>query len=253
MYSKPLTTLQRNANKINKKRTYMKEEKRLCRNEIKLLEKITKFLPEEIASHIYSFVNNDIKFNLSHYKTIFTKFICDFNKNKTKTNLSIIFKGYTDFNYCSHEETIFELKEMLYKVPFEKLKKFILFGTPSKYFNIAFPDEPSITEYIAINYKSKAKKSKDIDFQRKNFAFEILDLISYFSTKANEWHAFHIKNKNNYLSHLKFINQVCSCTDFGKILNTTFQKGEEICKENELITKKLVISILHLYDKYGEK
>jgi len=253
MYSKPLTKSQHNVNKINKKRAYIKEEKRLCRNEIKLLQTITKFLPEEIVSHIYLFVNNDIKFNLSHYKKIFTKFIYNFNNNKIKKNLFIIFKDYVHYNYCTYEQNAIVLKEMLHKVPFEKLERFIHFGTPSKYFNVAFPDESSITEYIGNNYKNKANKCADIEFQRKNYIFEILDLISYFSTKANEWHAFHIKSKNNYLTHLKLINQVCSRVDFGKILDTPFQKDEEICKENELITKKLVISILQLYDKYGEK
>jgi hypothetical protein len=237
MGTKKLTTLQRNANKINKKRTQIKEEKQSCKNEIKLLQNITKKLPEEIVTYIYSFVNNDIKFNLSHYKSVFTKFIYDFNRvNSTKTILSMIFKGYSQFNYCTYEETAVVLKEMLGKMPFEKLAKYIHFGTPSKYFNVAFPDEPEIKEYIGANYKNKAKKSEDIEFQRKNYIFEILDLISYFSTKANEWHALHCKYNNKYLDQLNLISSVYN--------DGYLKQTEEYCKQNEMIVKKIILSIL---------
>lgn len=238
MGTKKLTTLQRNANKINKKRTQIKEEKQSCKNEIKLLQNITKKLPEEIVSYIYSFVNNDIKFNLSHYKSVFTKFIYDFNhiKNNTKIKLSMVFKGYTDYNYCTYEQTAVVLKEILHKIPFEKLEKYIHFGTPSKYFNIAFPDEPEIKEYIGTNYKNKAKKCEDIEFQRKNYIFEILDLISYFSTKANEWHALHCKYNNRFLNQLNLINRVCN--------DNYLKQTEEYCKQNEMIVKKIILSIL---------
>lgn len=240
MGTKKLTTLQRNANKINKKRAHIKEEKQTCRNEIKLLQNITKKLPEEIVTYIYSFVNNDIKFNLSHYKSVFTKFIYDFNhiKNNTKIKLSMVFKGYTQFNYCTYEETAVVLKEMLGKMPFEKLAKFIHFGTPSKYFNLAFPDEPEIKEYIGTNYKNKAKKTEDIEFQRKNYIFEILDLISYFSTKANEWHALHCKYNNKYLDQLNLISSVYN--------DAYLKQTEEYCKQNEMIVKKIILSIIHL-------
>jgi hypothetical protein len=240
MGTKKLTTLQRAANKLNKKRTHIKEEKQTCRNEIKLLQNITKKLPEEIVSYIYSFVNNDIKFNLSHYKSVFTKFIYDFNhiKNNTKIKLSMVFKGYTQFNYCTYEETAVVLKEMLGKMPFEKLAKYIHFGTPSKYFNVAFPDEPEIKEYIGANYKNKAKKCEDIEFQRKNYIFEILDLISYFSTKANEWHALHCKYNNKYLDQLNLISSVYN--------DGYLKQTEEYCKQNEMIVKKIILSIIHL-------
>ena len=240
MGTKKLTTLQRNTNKINKKRAHIKEEKQTCRNEIKLLQNITKKLPEEIVTYIYSFVNNDIKFNLSHYKSVFTKFIYDFNhiKNNTKIKLSMVFKGYTQFNYCTYEETAVVLKEILGKMPFEQLAKFIHFGTPSKYFNVAFPDEPEIKEYIGANYKNKAKKTEDIEFQRKNYIFEILDLISYFSTKANEWHALHCKYNNKYLDQLNLISSVYN--------DGYLKQTEEYCKQNEMIVKKIILSIIHL-------
>ena len=238
MRTKKLNRLERNENKKNKKRSQKKEEKQLCRNEIKLLQKITEKLPEEIVSYIYSFVNNDIKFNLSHYKSLFTKFIYNFNNRKTK--LAMVFKGYTNYNYCTYEETSVVLKEMLRKIPFEKLERYIHFGTPSKYFNIAFPDEPEIKEYIGNNYKNKAKKCENIDFQRKNYIFEILDLLSYFSTKANEWHAFQCKYNNKYLLQLNTINSVHNYDNYLK-------QTEFSCKQNEQIVKKIILSIIHLF------
>ena len=238
MRTKKLNRLERNENKKNKKRSQKKEEKQLCRNEIKLLQKITEKLPEEIVSYIYSFVNNDIKFNLSHYKSLFTKFIYNFNNRKTK--LAMVFKGYTNYNYCTYEETSVVLKEMLRKIPFEKLERYIHFGTPSKYFNIAFPDEPEIKEYIGTNYKNKAKKCENIDFQRKNYIFEILDLLSYFSTKANEWHAFQCKYNNKYLLQLNTINSVHNYDNYLK-------QTEFSCKQNEQIVKKIILSIIHLF------
>jgi hypothetical protein len=238
MGTKKLTTLQHNANKINKKRAQIKEEKLSCKNELKLLQNITKKLPEEIVTYIYSFVNNDVKFNLSHYKSVFTKFIYDFNHiNNTKIKL-LVFKGYTDYNYCTYEQTAVVLKEILHKIPFEKLEKYIHFGTPSKYFNVAFPDEPEIKEYIGTNYKNKAKKAEDVEFQRKNYIFEILDLISYFSTKANEWHALHCKYNNKYLNQLNLINRVCN--------DGYLKQTEMYCKQNEMIVKKIILSVIHL-------
>lgn len=240
MGTKKLTSSQHNENKINKKRAHIKEEKQTCRNEIKLLQNITKKLPEEIVTYIYSFVNNDIKFNISHYKSLFTKFIYDFNHVKnTKTILPMIFSGYTQYNYCTYDKTALVLKEMLRKIPLDKLEKYILFGTHCKYFNIAFPDEPEIKEYIGTNYKNKAKKCEDIDFQRKNCIFEIVDLISYFSTKANHWHALHCKYNNKYLHQLNLVNSVYN----DKYLKQT----EEYCRENEMIVKKLLLSIIRLF------
>jgi len=239
MGTKRLTVSQHNANKINKKRAYAKEQKDVCRNEKKILQNITKHLPEEIVSYIYTFLDNDIKFNLSHYKSVFTKFIYDISINR-RTTLSMIFAGYPHYNYCTYNKTASVLKEMLSKIPFEKLEKYIHFGTPSKYFNIAFPDEPDIKEYIGTNYKNKAEKCENIAFQRKNYIFEIIDLISYFSTKANEWHALHCKYNNKYLTQLNLINSVYNYDNFIK-------QTEISCKENEMIVKKLLLSVLHLF------
>jgi len=148
----------------------------------------------------------------------------------------VILKGYPYYNYCTYEQTGSELKKMLRKIPFEKLEKYILFGSPSKYFNIAFPDEPNIKEYIAINYKNKPEKCEDVAFQRKNYIFEILDLISYFSTKANEWHAAHCKYNNKFLNELNLLNSVYN--------DNYLKQTEEYCKENEMITKKIILGIL---------
>jgi hypothetical protein len=237
MGSKRLTKLQNNKNKQYKKRMHIKEEKQLCKKEIKLLEKI-RDLPEELVSHIYLFVKNDIKFNLSFYKTLFTKYIYDYSNRDRTTALSVVFKGYTnEFNYCTFDKTALLIKEILEKAPFEKLEKYILFGTPSKYFNNAFTLEPNIKEYFELNYKNKPDKSKDIIFQRKNYIFELLDLLSYFSTRANEWHAMHSTFSNKFLIRLNFLNNAFNYDEYIK-------QTEECCRENEMIFKKIMLGIL---------
>jgi hypothetical protein len=239
MGSKKLTKLQHNKNEQDKKRMYIKEEKKMCKNEIKLLEKINE-LPQELALYIYSFVKNDIKFNLSFYKKLFTKFIYDFSNKDRDIPLNLVFKGYSNgFNYCTFNRTALLIKEILEQVPFEKLEKYILYGSPSKYFNIAFPLEPDIKLYFELNYKKKPDKSEDKIFQRKNYIFEMLDLLSYFSTRANEWHAMHSTFNNKFLLHLNFLNNAYNYEDFIK-------QTEEFCRENEMITKKLILSIIHL-------
>jgi hypothetical protein len=86
------------------------------------------------------------------------------------------------------------------------------------------------------NYKKKAKKCENIEYQRKNYIFEILDLLIYFSTKANEWHALHCKYNNKYLNQLNLINRVCN--------DNYLKQTEEYCKQNEMIVKKIILSIL---------
>jgi hypothetical protein len=236
MGSKKLTKLQHNKNKQNKKRMDEKKEKQLCKKEIKILGKI-RDLPEELVSHIYTFLDNDIKFNLSHYKTLFTKYIYDYSNSNRTTPLSVVFKGYSGhFNYCTFDRTAL-LKEILEKAPFEKLEKYVLYGTPSKYFNIAFPDEPDIKKYFELNYKNKPDKEDDIEFQRKNYIFELLDLLSYFSTRANEWHAMHCTFNNKFLIRLNFLNNVYNFEEYIK-------QSEESCRENEMIFKKIMLGIL---------
>jgi hypothetical protein len=239
MGSKKLTKLQHNKNEQDKKRMYIKEEKKNCKKEIKLLEKI-KNLPEDVVSYIYTFVKNDIKFNLSFYKTLFTKYIYDFSNTNRNSPLSVVFKGYAGhFNYCTFDRTALFIKEILEKTPLEKLEKYVLYGSPSKYFNIAFPDEPDIKTYFEFNYKNKPDKSEDMVFQRKNYIFEILDLLSYFSTRANEWHAMQSTFNNKFLTRLNFLMNIYNYDEYIK-------QTEIYCRENEMITKNLILSIIHL-------
>ena len=135
---------------------------------------------------------------------------------------------------------------MLYKIPLDKLQKYLCLGTPSKYFNIAFPYEPNIQDYISTSYTTNditSKDSKVIKCIYKNYIFEILDLISYFSTKANEWHSMHCNNK--YFAQLHLISSVHNYEEYNK-------QNEEYCRENEIITRRLILSILYIYDKYGK-
>ena len=236
MGSKRLTKLQHNKNEQDKKRMLKKKEKQLCKKEIKLLEKI-RDLPEDLISHIYTFVDNDIKFNLSFYKTLFTKYIYDYSNRDRTTPLSVVFKGYSDhFNYCTFNRTAL-LKEILEKAPFEKLEKYVLYGTPSKYFNIAFPDEPDIKKYFELNYENKPDKCEDMKFQHKNYVFELLDLLSYFSTRANEWHAMHCTFNNKFLTRLNFLMNIYNYDE-------CIKQTEEYCRANEMIFNRIILGIL---------
>jgi hypothetical protein len=245
MFSKKLTTLQHKQNKKYKKRLEKKNKKRLENNEKKILIKLNE-LPEDIINLIYSYVNNNILFNLSFYKQIFHKFICPPNKNNS-INFPQIFKGYPQFNYCTYDKTAIPLMEMLNTIPIDKLQKYLYFGTPSKYFNIAFPSEPNIIKYIHNNYPINnitSKDEKNIKIIYKNYIFEILDLISYFTTKANEYHSLY-NNNNNFLNQLKLISSTYPPTEIECKLT------KEYCEENEKITRKLIFSILYIYEKYG--
>jgi hypothetical protein len=247
MFSKKLTTFQHKKNKQHKKTLEKQIKKKIEKNEIKLLLKLGE-CPEDVVKLLYSYLNNNIKFNLSFYKEIFHKFIYPANKNN-KQNFSSIFKGYPVFNYCTYDKTALPLKEMLKAIPLDKLQKYVYFGTPSKYFNIAFPKESSIIEYISDNYAINDITSKEeikIKTMYKNYIFEILDLISYFSTKANEYHSLYNEN-NKFLSQLKLISSV--------YLEDELERSptKEYCEENEKITRKLILSVLFIYEKYGRR
>lgn len=247
MFSKKLTTLQHKKNKQHKKTLEKQIKKKVEKDEIKLLLKLGE-CPEDVVKLLYSYLNNNIKFNLSFYKEIFHKFIYPANKNN-KQNFSSIFKGYPVFNYCTYDKTALPLKEMLKAIPLDKLQKYVYFGTPSKYFNIAFPKESNIIEYINDNYAINDITSKEeikIKTMYKNYIFEILDLISYFSTKANEYHSLYNEN-NKFLSQLKLISSVY--LEDGLERNPT----KEYCEENEKITRKLILSVIFIYEKYGRR
>jgi len=247
MFSKMLTTLQHKQNKKHKNRLEKKNKKRLEKNEKKILIKLN-VLPEDVIKLLYSYVNNNIKYNLSFYKEIFHRFICPPNKNILK-NFPQIFKGYPQFNYCTYDKTALPLIDMLEFIPIDKLQKYLYFGSPSKYFNVAFPDEPNIIVYIPSNYKINditSKDPKNIEIIYKNYIFEILDLISYFTTKANEYHSLYNDN-NKFLNQLKIISNVYPDLTENQLVR---KQSKEYCDENEKITRKLILSVLYIYEKY---
>lgn len=133
---------------------------------------------------------------------------------------------------------------MLHKIPLYILDRYIHYGTHSKYFNLAFPLEPDIREYILVNYTFNIKMNNGKDSGYKNYIFEIIDLISYFSTKANEWYALRNSNiSNKYLTTLNTMNETHNYDEF-------CTQTEEKCIMYENITKKLILSILYMYQKY---
>jgi len=250
MFSKMLTTLQHKQNKKHKKRLEKKNKKRLEKYEKKILIKLND-LPEDVIKLLYSYLNNNIKYNLSFYKEIFHRFICPPNKN-ILTNFPQIFRGYAQFNYCTYDKTALPIIDMLKSIPIDKLQKYLYFGSPSKYFNIAFPDEPNIIEYISNNYKINNITSKDpqnIEIIYKNYIFEILDLISYFTTKANEYHSLYNDN-SKFLNQLKLISSVYPGSNNNELVR---KQSKEYCEINEKITRKLIFSVLYIYEKYGIK
>jgi hypothetical protein len=247
MCSKKLTKIQHKKNKKYQKKLEKKNRKKIEKDEKKILLKLNE-LPEDLNKILYTYLNYNIKFNISFFKEIFNRFICPPNKNN-KQNFPSIFKGYPLFNYCTYDKTALPLKEMLKAVPIDKLQKYVYFGSPSKYFNIAFPKEPSIIEYIGENYAINDITSKEeikIKTMYKNYIFEILDLISYFSTKANEYHSLYNEN-NKFLSQLKLISSVYLEDELER--NPT----KEYCEENEKITRKLILSVIFIYEKYGRR
>lgn len=252
MFSKPLTILQKKKNKQYKKKLAKNIKKHICKNETKILSKIEKYMPQDIVKLLYSYINSNVKFNLSHHKELFSKFIYDYND---KTQLSLVFRGFPEFTYCSHENTASPLIKMLNKIPLDKLQKYLYFGTPSKYFNIAFPKELNLQEYINTNYKNNntlTTNDKLIKNMRNNYIFEIVDLLSYFTTKTNEYYSLHFHDsflenyKNKYLYQLDLISNVYNYENYHK-------QNEQFCKENEKISKRIILSILYIFEKYGMK
>jgi hypothetical protein len=244
-----LTTLQHKKIKQDRKRLLMNEEKQMCKRERKLLKKISITLSEDLIRYIYTFVNNDLKYDLSFYKQIFIKYIYNHTNTNNKILSSIIFNGYIQlYNYCTFYKISTLLKELLYKIPFELLEKYLYYGSPSKYFNIAFPDEPNIKEYIETNYKNTIERCQDTEFQRKNFVFEIVDILSYFATKTFEFYAKHSVNTKN-----KFLRKFNKNSLYGPDELIIKKETQTFCsecnyedEENEIIFKKLMLSIFQL-------
>jgi hypothetical protein len=196
------------------KKQRKREKQKIINNEIIVLNNIKK-LPNELIDHIYSFINNNVKFYASHYFNLYKKYIINYKYN----DLYCVYNGYDKYEYCTYYRLSLPLQYMLQKIPLIKLKRYILYGTPQKYFKIAFPFENNIWEYINLNYKF----DKNIEEKRKDYIFEIIDILSYFVTKVNDNYLY--KNYN--------------CEDY-----RTF-------KDNEFIVKKYILSILYIYDKYA--
>ena len=244
-----LTTSQHKQNKKYKNYLKKQNKKFLEKNEKRILSRLNDF-PEDVVKLLYAYVDNNVKFNLSFYRELFNKYICPSNKTNIM-NLSSIFRGYRQFNYCTHDKTALPLKYMLNSIPLDKLQKYLYFGSPSKYFNVAFPLESNIIEYIENNYYTNditCKDEKTIKTIYKNYIFEVLDLISYFTTKANEYHSWNTSKNNKYFNQLNLISNVY-VTKNNEGLAVIFTK--EDCEENEKIIRKLILSILYIYKKYG--
>ena len=197
-------------NKKQKKR----EKQKIIKNETCLLEKI-RDLPSDLIDYIYLFINNDIKFYISHYFNLYKKYVINYKYN----DLNCIYKGYEYFEYYTFYKLSSPLQEMLKKIPIDKIKQFLFCGTPNVYFKIAFPLEHDIWEYIHINYRI----NKSMEEKRKDYIFEIIDILSYFVTIVND--------KRSYKNY--------DCKDY------------RIFKDSEIIVKKYILSILYMYEKYA--
>jgi len=197
-------------NKKHKKR----EKQKAIKKELIVLRKIDK-LPDELIDYIYLFVNNNIKLYISHYFDLYKKYIINYKYN----NINCIYNGYDNFEYYTYDKLSVPLQNMLKSIPLDKLRKYILYGTPKIYFIKAFPFENSIQEYIHENYKH----NKTNEETYKDYIFEIIDILSYFVTKV----------KNNYL--------------YKNYTSVEYN----IFKENEYIVKNYILSILYIYEKYA--
>jgi hypothetical protein len=202
-------------NKKCKQKQLIKDKKRIIKNEVELLNKIGK-LPHELIDYIYLFVTPKIKYNLSYYFQLYKKYIIDYNLN----HHDCIYKDFKKFEYCTYDKTSIPLQYMLKSIPINILQKYIYMGSPLKYFSIAFPEEGNICDYILLNYHL----NKPVNEKYKDYIFEIIDLLSYFVTRTNEY-------SHSY--------ENIECKKYYKF------------KEYELISKKIILSIIYLYNKYG--
>jgi hypothetical protein len=192
-----------------------KEKKRIIKNEVELLNKIGK-LPNELTDYIYLFLDRKIKYNLSYYFQLYKKYIINYNLN----HHDCIYKDFKRFEYCTYDKTSIPLQSMLKSIPINILQKYIYMGSPLKYFSIAFPEEGNICDYILLNYHL----NKPVTEKYKDYIFEIIDLLSYFVTRTNEY-------SQSY--------ENIECKKYYKF------------KEYEIISKKIILSVICLYNKYG--
>jgi hypothetical protein len=192
-----------------------KEKKRIIKNEIELLNKIEN-LPHELTDYIYLFLDRKIKYNLSYYFQLYKKYIINYNLN----HHDCIYKDFKRFEYCTFDKTSKPLQHMLREIPIDILRRYVYMGSPFKYFTIAFPEEGNIVDYLLLNYLI----NKPPEEKYKDYIFEIIDLLSYFVTRTNEY-------SQSY--------ENIECKKYYKF------------KEYELISKKIILSVIYLYNKYG--
>jgi len=202
-------------NKKYKQKQRIREKKRIIKNEVELLHKISE-LPHELVDYIYLFLHQNIKYNLSYYYQLYKKYILNYNLNHHEC----IYKDFKKFEYCTYDKTSKPLQSMLKKIPIDILQIYVNNGSPSKYFSLAFPEEGNIIDYLLINYRS----DKPMDEKYKDLIFEIIDLLSYFVTRTNQ-----------YSQSYKNIE----CKEY------------YLYKKNKLKSKKIILSIIYLYNKYG--
>ena len=210
-----MTKNQQVKNKKIKQKQRIREKKRIIKNELELLNKI-RDLPHELVDYIYLFVNPNIKYNLSYYYQLYKKYIINYNLNHHEC----IYKDFKKFEYCTYDKTSKPLQYMLKEIPIDILQRYVYKGSPLKYFSIAFPEEGNICDYLLLNYLL----NKPLEEKYKDYIFEIIDLLSYFVTRANEYSRTY---KN------------IECKEYYKF------------KKYELISKKIILSIIYLYNKYG--
>jgi len=199
-------------NKKQKQKQQNREKKRIIKCEISLLNKINE-LPSELVDYIYLFVNNKIKYNLSYYFQLYKKYIINYNFNN-----QCIYKDFNRFDYYTFDKTSKPLQSMLQEIPIDILERYMYLGTPSKYFTIAFPEEGNIVDYLLLNYRV----NKALEEKYKDYIFEVIDLLSYFVTRTNQFSLY--KNYES-IEYYKF-------------------------KECEIVSKKIILSIIYLYNKY---
>lgn len=208
--------VKRDKNKKYKQKQRIREKKRIIKNEVELLHKISE-LPDELVDYIHLFLHQNIKYNLSYYYQLYKKYILNYNLNHHEC----IYKDFKKFEYCTYDKTSKPLQSMLKKIPIDILQRYVNKGSPSKYFSLAFPEEGNIIDYLLTNYRS----NKTMDEKYKDYIFEIIDLLSYFVTRTNE-------NSQSYKN--------IECKEY------------YLYKKNELISKKIILSIIYLYNKYGD-
>jgi hypothetical protein len=212
-----LTNKQKRKRVIQNKKNKKKEKRHAIKNEKIVLNRIQQ-LPNELIDTIYLFVTNKVKFHVSHYYDLYKKYIINYKFN----DLNCIFSGYDKYEYCTYYRLSLPLQNMLYNLPLDKLKKYVFYGTPKLYFNTAFPFENNIWEYFHSNYTVFNKK---ISETKKDYIFEITDILSYYVTKVTDNQSYQSYNSEKYY----------------------------LFKQNEAIVKNYILSILYIYKKYGEQ